>query len=231
MTIVTPPRCRGSRGRPETGLSVAKGEQVQQVKTPKRTAKKKSGKTKSAAIEKEIHDSPRSDLWESISRMAGRNDLPELLWDAFKRRRFSKDIDGLAVAITDAWTSADWPLIRLDMIQWFKMFERTGYIVDGLRVSERPAKPFRVYRAAIIGREKGFSWSEDIGVARFFKGYTASRLRIEDRHGKIVPHEIYTAIVQPQDLLARFTGKRGGRDENEWVLVGDRLESIERIDD
>lgn len=168
--------------------------------------------------------------WHGRSHPPGRNDLPAALFDLHSDGVFDGEPDLLAHAVTDAWTSAEWPARNVDSSQWQEWFDETGWIVDGVRVGRLPTLPTALYRAALLvedgdecGTDEGLSWTDSVERARWFHernksfaesipGSTAVLLRIDD--------------PSPGSILARFEEARG---ESEWTLCTD-LEDVVRVD-
>lgn len=86
--------------------------------------------------------------YEQRQRRLGRNELPDLLAEMWEEGSLD-DLDDLAEAVGDAWTSADLPLLALPRHDWVGFFRVLGYTVDGRRNPEmRPTAPLTLFRAA-----------------------------------------------------------------------------------
>jgi hypothetical protein len=104
---------------------------------------------------------------------------------------------------------ADYPDRVLGHDWWREVFAAAGYTEDGLRVS-RPTAPQQLYQGSVADRHADWSWTDSRDVART---YAAGGF------GGRLPGAIWTAIVEPERLLARNTD----RDEFEYAVDTDGL--------
>lgn len=152
--------------------------------------------------------------WETIARSAnggalpGRNELPGILIDAFRRDEFAEDLPELAVAIEDAWTGCEFPARSLDLWEWVELFDAVGYLENGKR-SQRPDVIPTLYRATVVG-SVGMSWTDSREQAEWFH----ARNRRYGFEGEILT----LAEVAPVDVLAHFHAPGVSRGEQEWVI-------------
>lgn len=146
---------------------------------------------------------------EQRRRQLGRNDLPGLLEEMWEDGQL-EDLDDLAEAVADAWTSADLPLLTLTRHDWVGFFRLLDYTVDGRRdAAMRPASTMTLYRAATRFdlRNPGLSWTPDPDRARFFQRYNS---RYERQ-----PLLLLRVQAEPRHFLARF---HEARQENEYLV-------------
>ncbi|MBN9177150.1 MAG: hypothetical protein J0I43_07255 [Microbacterium sp.] len=127
----------------------------------------------------------------------------------------AEGIDELAIAIENAWTMADMPLLSLDRRHWIELFQRVGFLSDSLRSEAlKPRMPLILYRAATAHdrRTPGLAWSPNIEQARIFQEY----------YRRYTPHPLFLfeATVEPHQVLAYFHQTRG---EDEYIVnIGNR---------
>lgn len=137
----------------------------------------------------------------ALYRVPG-DDMPVLL-DTLHRHRLITDQD-LSGVVGLAWSNAERPDLALGHDRWRALFTAAGYTDDGRRVP-RPTQPLRLYRGSVADRRTDWSWTDSRHVARTYAvGGFGGRL----------PGAIWTALVEPERLLARNTD----RDEAEYVV-------------
>lgn len=150
-------------------------------------------------------------VWEreKYERMVARNDFPALL-DELADDISAEGLDELAIALEEAWTMADLPLLALPRRRWIELFQHVGFLADSVRhEASRPRTPLTLFRAATAHdrRTPGLSWSPDIEKARFFQDY--------NRRFTPYPLFLFSAEVEPHQMLARFHQSRG---EDEYLV-------------
>jgi hypothetical protein len=143
-------------------------------------------------------------LWDDLTHYRGGHELPMVLWDAAVRRQL--DPAEFPAALAEAWSSHDAPESALPTNEWVGFFSEAGFTINSA-AAERPAEPLTLFRGTTPGRRRRMSWTEDRELAQFFADRT-------ERFG-LVAH-VYTAVVEPVQLLARITDIRPG--ESEWVV-------------
>jgi hypothetical protein len=126
-----------------------------------------------------------------------RNDLPDRLVSWWANGRLT--IEQLPEALTDAWTSAEWPGRMLHKRDWLEMFHCAGFISDTGRT--KSTEPMELFRAQ-VGRIYGMSWTEDRELAEWFHIRNA---RTFDRDAVVL-----RGIVEPDGILAIFEDQRAG---------------------
>ncbi|MFI6030713.1 hypothetical protein [Amycolatopsis magusensis] len=141
------------------------------------------------------------ELAVALMRISG-DDGPVLLDALYQHRLVSDQVLSCFVGL--AWAGAEFPDRVLGRDRWRELFAAAGYTEDGLRVP-RPTAPQRLYRGAVADRRADWSWTESRAVART---YAAGGF------GGRLPGAIWTALVEPERLLARNTD----RDECEYVV-------------
>lgn len=163
----------------------------------------------------------------------GRNDLPEIFVKGYRSGLFEGRPELLALALTDAWTSADNPGYQdreLCFEAWGDFFLDAGFIHDGI-ISTPPTHIPTLYRGSakapngrdghFKGFEAGYSWTDDIACAMRFWHITKYRFGLEPVLNRITQAE-------PAMVLARFEAERN---EAEWVLNRHySIDLMERID-
>jgi hypothetical protein len=87
---------------------------------------------------------------------------PALMFDLWVRGFLDDDV--LAVALCDAWESAEWPLQYLSPDSWREFWELVGYVENGRR-TRRPDRPLTLYRG---GDPRGWSWTNSLERAQWF---------------------------------------------------------------
>lgn len=156
----------------------------------------------------------RARQWHEMGGRCERNKLPTILWNLFQDGAFTLDEDHgyryfdvplLAVAVEDAWSSAEYPENALDFWLWQDLFnEASEHLVY-------PDVPVTLYRGAGVepSAARRMSWTSTLETARWFA----------DRFGGGFVYRI--GDVQPQYVLAQITR---GRDEDEYVLDPEYLD-------
>jgi hypothetical protein len=148
--------------------------------------------------------------WSDVTAMQGGHELSLTMlqmWDDGKL----KDLDDLAIAVTESWTRARLPLLSLPRKTWVGFFRITGFIVDGRRDEpSRPPKPILLYRAggALDHEEPGLAWTPDLDNARFFAEHNLAFYGFES--------SIMRTTASPGQFLARFASTR---DEDEYLAI------------
>lgn len=143
--------------------------------------------------------------WTELIYGLGRNDYPDVLYDAFSAGRFAS-LDELARGIEMAWTACEFPMHYLDADQWQELFGEVGFL-DGSRRTKSPRNTLRLYRAATPDYIEGMSWTDSLESAKWF----------HNRNGTFgFESAIYTATVEPFAILAHFADSRH---ESEWVIA------------
>lgn len=115
-----------------------------------------------------------------------------------------------ASVVPAAWVSAERPMSNLFARDWLGLFKLAGYTRDGVP-AERPTEPVTLYRGALPRYRKGWSWTEDLDLARWFADRYADLGR---------PGRVYTTQADPHALLAHLTGDSdfGRQGESEFVV-------------
>jgi hypothetical protein len=141
------------------------------------------------------------ELEVALFRVPG-DDGPVLL-DALHRHQLITDL-GLSRFVGHVWSAAESPDRALGHDRWRELFAAASYTEDGHRVP-RPTAPQQLYRGSVPDRQADWSWTDSRDVART---YAAGGF------GGRLPGAIWTAMVEPERLLARNTD----RDEFEYVV-------------
>lgn len=91
---------------------------------------------------------------------------------------------------------------KLPQKKWRSLFDRAGFTADGRNV-DRPDTVPTLYRAALPGHEKNWSWTDSLAVARWFQE-------------RVAGSDIYVLEggVAADAVLARYDNLG----ENEWVV-------------
>lgn len=139
---------------------------------------------------------------EHLIGLAGRNNGPALLFDAWFGKKINRDT--LTAVIGPAWSAAEYPDQNLDRGTWRYLFRKSGFTVDG-KPADRPDGPLTLWRGSVPGRRRDWSWSTDRGVAEGYANGTAAR-RPQGR--------LYRVVAPPEALLCA----NNGRDEAEYVI-------------
>jgi hypothetical protein len=153
------------------------------------------------------------------ARRLGRNKLPDLLWSLYQAGEFEDDAELLAVAVEDAWTSAEYPARILDFFEWRDLLDvAASHLVY-------PSEPVTLYRGVRgEGYRVGMSWTGSPEVARQFAD------RYNTGGGLIYRIE----AVDPSLVLMQVRHGRGdgGVAEDEYVLDLENLDedSIELLE-
>lgn len=155
-----------------------------------------------------------SGVWARISGRAGRNDYPFLLATAVLMDGTLTDVDEIAEALAEAWTSAEYPESSVEQIVWQTIFGLTGFVEDGKRMAVPVTAPLTLYRGAVDKRKTGMSWTADLEKARWFAGRFAKAFGTG---------QVWQITVDPESILGHFADRR----EDEWVLAMD--EELEEL--
>ncbi len=163
-----------------------------------------------------------SSLWDRLSARAGRNDMPDILLDAYEFGAFSGDADALAHAMERAWTMAEWPTRLVDPENWLEMFHDASasghYNLDGELV-ERTELPetITLWRGCHMDYKVNLSWTGDREQAEWFA----------HRFDGVWDGRLYTLEAPREVILAHFTTSRR---EDEYVIdihtIEDRIEEV-----
>ncbi|WP_215545079.1 hypothetical protein [Amycolatopsis sp. CA-230715] len=115
--------------------------------------------------------------------------------------------------VGNVWSMAEYPDQALSHTRWRELFRLAGYTVDGVP-ARRPESAVRLYRGSVEERCGDWSWTDSLDVA------------VQYAHAGIrgrPPGAVWTALVTPEHLLARNTG----RDESEYIVDTSRVEIVE----
>lgn len=136
-------------------------------------------------------------------------DMPDLILSMIEYAVFTSEA---AVSLMrHAWMNTEFPSQNADPERWVDNFTTAGWVSDD--DSPRPTEPIRLYRGAELEHAAGMSWTASVDTARWF----ANRWT---KGG-----EVFWAIFQPDELLARFTT----RNEDEYVVDTVYLDNLDRI--
>lgn len=145
---------------------------------------------------------------------------------AFVEWRHKIRPDERAAALVSAWESAEHPerdfaVVEEDTDDFdlaLRLWREVGYTVNG-QPADLPSEPVRLYRGvsdAVF--EEGMSWTDDRETAEWFA----------HRFGALFgPGMVYTALVEPDGLLARIHNPGSGRGEHEYVVDPGWVEAVE----
>jgi hypothetical protein len=131
--------------------------------------------------------------WGELVQGLGRNDMPFLLlmvWDRLPPDQRIK-------AISDAWTSAEFPEGYLLRREWLHMFRTVGYLEEGR--TEIAPELVTLWRGGV--KKTRMAWTADRERAVWF----------QHRGGK--PGKLWTVTVSRDVLLAHFHVLHRGEDE------------------
>lgn len=157
--------------------------------------------------------------------MPGRNALPGLVYDLYEEGTFDGRDDLLAWALYEAFSSAEFPCRQVDVQDWERWFEQSGFTINGLK-ADRPSTIPTLYRASMNEEfgdpVHGLSWTDDLEKAKWFH---ARNQRLFVGEG-----QAYLLAVEPEPwmLLAQINGE-SNRNEAEWVLSSEAYESARMI--
>lgn len=105
---------------------------------------------------------------------------------------------------------ASLPGRELPRIEWIKLWRSIGFSIGTERAS-RPRSPLRLYRAAVPGWERGFSWTENRALAEWFQWLSPDwsgrrRYRGPDSANPMESTDarIYTTLAPPSALLGGY---------------------------
>lgn len=151
--------------------------------------------------------------FDIVSRMttyAGRIYGPRILWymDHFK----CIDAGAYPRLVSYVWGLAEFPGLSLSKSQWMRLWRRAGFTIDGVP-AERPTEPITLYRGSRASHKRGFAWTDDIKVGRWF---------VTSRYGN---NHLYKVVCPPDRLLARIHEE--GRGESEWIIDAKALPIVE----
>ncbi len=157
----------------------------------------------------------QDDFEEQAARL-GREAGPTLLHERWTSGVMQAST--LAAVIGAVWSMAEFPDDpaqdrSLPHEAWRDLFNAAGFTVGG-RTIERPSEPLRVYRGAISGRRRLWSWTTDPQVAQAFTVNTHRRYVMD---GRPVRSEVWTTLAPAMSLLAINTADNT-RDESEVVV-------------
>lgn len=99
-----------------------------------------------------------------------------------------------AGAVPHAWSAVEFPHQALAEGEWRELFDFAGYTREGVP-ADRPTEPLTLWRGALAEHRRGWSWTDDLDLARWF----ADR-PLTDRRGRV-----WVATVEPARLLARIS--------------------------
>lgn len=136
-------------------------------------------------------------------------DMPDLILTLIEYDVFTPEA---AVALMNhAWTGTEFPSQNAEPERWVDAFRIAGWVSDN--DDERPTEPIRLYRGAELEHAAGMSWTANADTARWFANRWAKG------------GEVFWAIFQPHELLARFSG----RNEDEYVVDTPNIDNLDRI--
>jgi hypothetical protein len=144
---------------------------------------------------------------------AGRNDLPQLLWDSWTTGRISAG--ELRELLPGCWSGPEWPVGHLGDDTWLYLFREAGWV--STYGSPRPDSPVTLYRGAPSRHARGMSWTEDPDRAEWFARRWGSLRDV------VAP--VWMASVDPGALLGRIDD----RNEAEYVVDPARLPRLRRV--
>jgi hypothetical protein len=134
--------------------------------------------------------------WEALVHGLGRNHLPFLLlkvWDDLPDDQQIK-------AISDAWTSAEFPERYLLRKEWLQMFHEVGYHDEERRIIVPPHR-VTLWRGGV--KKTRMSWTADRERAEWFQHRPGGK-----------PGKLWTVEVGgPDQLLAHYHELHRGEDE------------------
>lgn len=139
--------------------------------------------------------------WQTVRVRLGRNDLIGALVDNYG----DLDPNDLPMAVRDSWSAAEWPERLADTDVWLTLFDRVGYIVDGVPVEDRDADLggdlITLYRGAIPEHRAGLAWTRSLKTATWF-AHRFDGIR-QDKGGKV------WQITIPTDFVLARMSERG----------------------
>lgn len=158
--------------------------------------------------------------WNGGRILPGRNDRPAVLFDSYWSQAFGEDLDLLAIAVEDAWTSAEFPARLVDEESWLTFFDEFPFLDNHTIMPNTPATIPTLYRACAEGYENGMAWTDDYEQALWFY-----------RRNLTFGNTTVMLKLNPQraEVLAHFHGE-GGRNENEWIVHPVATEAAEQIE-
>ena len=146
---------------------------------------------------------PSADTVETVASRLGRNSYPELVAGLWLEDRLDREV--ARIVVPAAWSAVEFPSRACDEDLWRHLFDLAGYTVD-TAPAERPSEPLTLWRGALPSHASGWSWTDDLELARWFAARPHNRA--EGR--------VWVATVEPTRLLARITQQREG--ESEYVV-------------
>ncbi|MFD8496027.1 hypothetical protein [Amycolatopsis sp. NPDC059657] len=148
-----------------------------------------------------------SDEFDDALMQLGRVDGPALL--SWLHGCSLVTADDLTRSVGEVWSMAEYPDAMLSHRRWLELFAKAGFTIDG-RAAMRPAEPLLLYRGSVPERRANWSWTDSLETAL---SYANDGIRGRQ------PGKVWAAMVAPERLLARNTG----RDEHEYVINTDQL--------
>jgi hypothetical protein len=149
---------------------------------------------------------------ELLTVASGSPKGPKQLWDAWQAGDLT--VPDLHVLIPQVWAYTDWPECAIGAIHWTVLFRTTGFIAVPTTLPA-PTAPLTLFRGASEKRSLGMAWSQVAAKAGQF----------QERYNKLGQEaHLYTATVQPKDVLAVF----GLRGEYEVIVDPQSLTEVER---
>lgn len=143
---------------------------------------------------------------EEAGTLIGRNSFPALVLNLHLSGLLPGEV--LAHGAISAWQMAEFPTAALDADSWDWMFEDIGFTENGVS-APRPVDAVTVYRGALPAHARGWSWTEDVELARWFANrFPGTGARV------------YRTVGLPPWLQAHVTAdwKFGRAGESEWVI-------------
>jgi hypothetical protein len=157
--------------------------------------------------------------WWDMGGRCERNRLPAILWDLYENGAFTIGTQGgypifdthlLAIAVEQAWSSAEYPAGGLEEYQWQDLFHTAD---EYLAYPDAPVTLYRGVREEVAAQ--GMSWTGSLDTARGF----ADRFNATTGGGLV-----YRLVdVEPEHVLAQITN---GRPEDEYVLEPEYLAEV-----
>ncbi|WP_282946992.1 hypothetical protein [Cellulomonas endometrii] len=154
---------------------------------------------------------------EAAGALVGRNSFPALVINLHLSCLLPDEV--FAHGLVSAWQMAEFPTIAMPPDEWSWLFDDVGFTRDGIKTT-RPTEPVTLYRGAVPEHARGWSWTEDVDLARWFANRfpgTGARL--------------YRTTVRPPWLMAHITPewKFGRHGESEWVVDPSGPHVIEEV--
>ncbi|MEV5314259.1 hypothetical protein [Streptomyces sp. NPDC052610] len=149
----------------------------------------------------------RPDIFAMILDRTGPDQLPTILWHAWRRHIIPTDALGEHLGMAFAHCAR--PDELLSQQRWLTLFHAVGFRIDG-EPADRPAQPTRLYRACLPQHTRRMSWTPDLHVAHAYA--TA------EGHHQPGAGRIYTTIADPQHVLGINDQVLDNPDETEWIV-------------